>query len=701
VNVCPSCSRENPPDAKFCSACGTRLALDQGSAREERKIVSVLFADLVGFTARSERLDPEDVRAIQTPYFQRVRAEIEACGGTVEKFIGDAVMGVFGAPVAHGDDPERAVRAALAIRDGVAELSAATPNLDLQVRVAVNTGEAIVALDADMAQGEGLVAGDVVNTASRLQGFAPVNGVLVGEETYRATRSIVEYEAVEAVSVKGKSAPVTAWLALSATAPPGERRGQRHPFVGRSHELGLLQRIWDQAVAEQRPHVVTVFGPAGIGKSRLAAEFSESVNESGGKAIRGRSLPYGETATYGAFTQHVKQIAHIFDSDLTAEAWTKLEDTTASLVGNGDSAQVAEHVGSLIGLETEASAAGREELFYSARRLIEGLARRQPTLLVFEDVHWADAGTLDLLEALASRLRDVPLVIFALARPELLERKPSWGGGLPGYTALPLDPLGQQQAQELAERLLADTGFEPAAIVGTAEGNPLFIEELAASVLEQGGEGTDDLPTSIRAIVAARLDALPAAERGVLLDASVVGKVFWREALVQMGSGGEQLAELLDSLEGRDFVRREAVSRLRGEQQFSFKHELIRDIAYATLPRPARRDRHATVAAFLEATTPEIAAASSALAHHWREAGEPVRAADQLVMAGDQAGRGWAKGEAVAFYREALAILPEDERDRRRAVTRRQAVAIQGLYHVADAELLGRRGGSAAAGDQS
>jgi predicted ATPase/class 3 adenylate cyclase len=661
----------------------------------------VLFADLVGFTARSERLDPEDVRAIQTPYFQRVRAEIESCGGTVEKFIGDAVMGVFGAPVAHGDDPERAVRAALAIRDGVAELSAATPNLDLQVRVAVNTGEAIVALDADMAQGEGLVAGDVVNTASRLQGFAPVNGVLVGEETYRATRSIVEYEAVEAVSVKGKSAPVTAWLALSATAPPGERRGQRHPFVGRSHELGLLQRIWDQAVAEQRPHVVTVFGPAGIGKSRLAAEFSESVNESGGRAIRGRSVPYGETATYGAFTQHVKQIAHIFDSDLTAEAWTKLEDTTASLVGNGDSAQVAEHVGSLIGLETEASAAGREDLFYSARRLIEGLARRQPTLLVFEDVHWADAGTLDLLEALASRLRDVPLVIFALARPELLERKPSWGGGLPGYTALPLDPLGQQQAQELAERLLADTGFEPAAIVGTAEGNPLFIEELAASVLERGDDGTDDLPTSIRAIVAARLDALPAAERGVLLDASVVGKVFWREALVQMGSGGERLGELLDSLEGRDFVRREAVSRLRGEQQFSFKHELIRDIAYATLPRPARRDRHATVAEFLEATTPEIAAASSALAHHWREAGEPVRAADQLVMAGDQAGRGWAKGEAVAFYREALAILPEDERERRRAVTRRQAVAIQGLYHVADAELLGRRGGSAAAGDQS
>jgi hypothetical protein len=228
-----------------------------------------------------------------------------------------------------------------------------------------------------------------------------VNGVLVGEETYRATKSIVEYEAVEAVSLKGKSSPVPAWLALSASAPPGERRAKGQPFVGRNHELGLLQRIWDQSVAEQRPHVVTVFGPAGIGKSRLAAEFSETVNESGGKAIRGRSVPYGETATYGAFTQHVKQIAHIFDSDLTAEAWTKLRDATAELVGESDSAEVAEHIGSLIGLETEASIAGREELFYSARRLIEGLARRQPALLVFEDVHWADAGTLDLLEALA------------------------------------------------------------------------------------------------------------------------------------------------------------------------------------------------------------------------------------------------------------------------------------------------------------
>ena len=667
---------------------------DTTSPREERKIVSVLFVDLVGFTARSELLDPEDVRAIQTPYFQRVRAEIEACGGTVEKFVGDAVMGVFGAPVAHGDDPERAVRAALAILDGVAELNEGEAELDLQVRVAVNTGEAIVALDAEAAQGEGLVAGDVVNTASRLQALAPVNGILVGEETYRSTRSIVEYRPLDPVTLKGKSSPVPAWLAVDAPAPPGERRAHDAPIVGRDHELAVLGRIWEQTVAEQRPHVVTVFGPAGIGKTRLAVEFSGAVEAAGGRAIRGRSAPYGEKTTYGAFAQHIKQVAGVFDSDLAAEAWEKLREAARSLVGGTEADEVAEHVGGLIGLEAEGAAVGREELFYSARRLLEAVARRQPTVLVFEDLQWADAGMLDLLEVLASRLRDVPLLLLALARPELLEGKPSWGGGLPGYTALPLEPLGEGQAEELARRLLAqhlETGYEAGDIAQTAEGNPLFIEELAASLSERATAAAGELPTTIRGIVSARLDALPAAERGVLLDASVVGKVFWRGALARIGSGGERLAELLDSLEGRDLVRREPISRLRGDQQFSFKHVLIRDIAYATLPRPARRERHAAVASFLEERTPEISTAASALAHHWLQAGDSIRAADHLVVAGDHAGRGWAKGEAVAFYAEALAVLPASEKDRRREITRRQAVALQALTHVADAELLGRR----------
>jgi len=702
VNECPSCGRENPEDARFCSACGARLAGPARVAREERKIVSVLFVDLVGFTARSESLDPEDVRAIQSPYFQRVRAEIEECGGTVEKFIGDAVMGVFGAPVSHGDDPERAVRAALGIRDCIAELNEQHRDLDLQVRIAVNTGEAIVALDADASQGEGFVAGDVVNTASRLQGLAPVDGVLVGEETYRSTKRAIDYRPVDPVSLKGKSAPVPAWIALAASTQPGERRPEPLPIVGRDHELDVLRRMWHQVVAEQRPQVVTVFGAAGIGKTRLASEFSETVDESGGRALRGRSVPYGEQTIYGAFAQHVKQMTGIFDSDLAEEAWRKLQDATATLLGEAEAGEVAQHVGSLLGLEPEGSAARRDELFYSARRLVEEVARRQPTVLVFEDLQWADAATLELVESLAARVRDVPLLVLALARPELLEHRPAWGGGLPGYTALPLEPLGPAQSQELANHALMAAraaGYDAEAIATTSEGNPLFIEELAASLLETAGGGRGELPTSIRAIVSARLDALPAAERAVLLDASVVGRVFWRGALEAMGSGGERLGQLLDALEGRDLVRREPVSRLVGEQQFVFKHILIRDTAYATLARPARRDRHAAVARFLEEKTHDGLAAASALAQHWLEGGDKGRAAEFLVVAGDQAGRGWAKGEAVEYYRQALAVLPEDDRERRRDITRRQAVALQALMHVADAELLGRRG-VAAADDQ-
>src|SRR6266536_326853 len=254
----------------------------------------VLYVDLVGFTARAEQLDPEDVRAIQTPYFARVRREIESFGGTVEKFIGDAVMAVFGAPVAHGDDPERGVRAAIAIRDAVAELNASDPALDLQVRIAVNTGEALVSLAARTSEGEGMVAGDVVNTASRLQEAAPTNGILVGDETYRTTRSVIQYEEVEPVVAKGKKEPVRVWRAVRATSPPGERAVGRVPMLGRASELTALEGIWERVVSERRPHLVTIFGPAGIGKTRLASEFAQGVANGDARVIRGRSLPYGE-----------------------------------------------------------------------------------------------------------------------------------------------------------------------------------------------------------------------------------------------------------------------------------------------------------------------------------------------------------------------------------------------------------------------
>jgi class 3 adenylate cyclase len=691
--ICPVCSHENPDSARFCNACAAPLPAQEQGLSEERKVVTVLFADLVGFTARAEKLDPEDVRAILTPYFARVRADLERFGGTVEKFIGDAVMAVFGAPVSHGDDPERAVRGALAMCAAVEQLNREDPDLELKIRVAVNTGEALVSLAASVTQGEGVVAGDVVNTASRLQEAAPVNGILVGEETYRATRSVIRYEEAEAVVAKGKQEPVRVWRALAAPADPGERAAGRVPMLGRASELAVLERIWERVVAEQRPQLVTLFGPAGIGKTRLATEFSELARAGGARAIRGRSLPYGEVLPYGAFATQVKQVARIFDTDGVEVAGLKLDSAIADLVDD-EANEVSAHIAMLIGVGREGDVGNRQTLFFSARRLVEALAKERPTVLLFEDIHWADAGMLDLLEVLASRVRDVPLLLLALARPELLERRPAWGGGLPGYTALPIEALGEEHAKELAAQVLLhlEKPTDESVQIGlVGEGNPLFIEELAASVAEDAAATAAELPTTIRGIVSARLDALPPGERAVLLDAAVVGKVFWTGALERMSSGRLDLAELLDSLEGRDLIRREPVSRLRGDQQFSFKHDLIRDAAYGTLPRQQRRKRHAEVAAFLEETTPEIHAAASALAQHWREAGEARKAADYLVIAGDQAGRGWAKEEAVGLYQQALDLIGAEDPELRVTITRRQAIAAVAVVHVSDAELLGRR----------
>jgi class 3 adenylate cyclase len=693
VTICPSCGQENPPIAKFCLACAEPLSERSHGLREERKVVTVLFADLVGFTARAERLDPEDVRAILTPYFARVRREIESFGGTVEKFIGDAVMAVFGAPVVHGDDPERAVRAALAMCSAVQELNRDDPELELKIRIAVNTGEALVSLAASVTQGEGVVAGDVVNTASRLQEAAPVNGILVGEETYRATRSVIRYQDAEPVVAKGKQEPVRVWRAHAASAGPGERAAGRVPMLGRVSELAALQRIWDNVLAEQRPQLVTLFGPAGIGKTRLASEFAELAGAGGARVIKGRSLPYGEVIPYGAFVAQVKQVAKIFDTDEAASACVKLDEAVGALLDE-EARETSAHIAMLIGIGKGGDVGNRQTLFFSARRLVEALANDRPTVLVFEDIHWADAGMLDLLEVLASRVRDVPLLLLTLARPDLLERRPGWGGGLPGFTALPVEPLGEEHAKELAAQVLLHmhkARHESAEIGLIGEGNPLFIEELAASMAEDPTASTSELPTTIRGIVSARLDALPPGERAVLLDAAVIGKVFWTGALQRMSSGELDLAELLDSLEGRDLIRRESVSRLRGDQQFSFKHDLIRDAAYATLPRPQRRKRHGEVAAFLEETTSEIPAAASALAQHWREAGENRRAGDYFLIAGDLAGRGWAKEEAVGFYQQALDLIGDGDPELRRKVTQRQAVAVLMVAHVADAELLGRK----------
>jgi class 3 adenylate cyclase len=672
--TCTRCGQENPDGAKFCNACGATLAAVDRPG-EERRLVSVLFVDLVGFTSRSERLDPEDVRAFLVPYYERVRTELEGNGGRVEKFVGDAVMGVFGAPVAYGDDAERAVRAAFAVRDWA-------ESENLQLRVAVNTGEAIVDLNARPEHGEALIAGDVVNTAARLQSGSPVGAVLVGEETYLSTRGLIEYRPAQPVTAKGKDAPVRAWLAVRPIAAVGERPVAQVPMIGRERELGVLTGAWERVVDEGRSHFVTVFGPSGIGKSRIALELAKLVADQGARVIRGRSTPYGASSPYSAFGQQVKQTASIFDSDDDADARAKLSAAIASLAGAAAAEEHAPNLAVLLGLDTASEIADREQLFFSARVLVESLALRGPTMLLYEDIHWADGSLLDLLETFAARVRDVPVLFVALARPELLGERPGWGGGLPAYTALPLEPLSAECSRELAIQFMGNvddaTGLR---VAETAEGNPLFIEELAASLAEKSTGDTGELPTSIRAIVGARLDSLPAGERTVLVDASVVGRVFWRGALEEI-TERDDLSALLGSLEARDLIHREAVSRIRGDQQFGFKHGLIHEVAYQTLPRAARRSRHAAVARFLEATT-AVAQSHEALGHHWRAAGENDRAVKHLTSAGDQAGRGWAKQRAVMLYREALELIAEDDA-RRRDVMRRLAVAVQAVYHLGD-----------------
>jgi class 3 adenylate cyclase len=690
VVTCPACAQENPEAARFCFACGTRLTATEAPPRQERRVVSVIFVDLVGFTGHAETLDPEDVHAVLGPYHASVRSEIESFGGVVEKFIGDAVMGVFGAPTAFGDDAERAVRAALAVRDHVAAVGD-RPGLEL--RIAVNTGEALVALNARPAAGEAMVAGDVVNTAARLQSAAAPNTVLVGEETWRATREIIEYQAAEPVVAKGKAEPVAAWVAVRATAPQGERT-LSSTFVGRDRELAALWDVWTRVSEQRTPHLVTIVAAAGVGKTRLAVEFSQAVDEFGGLTVRGRSLPYHESSAYGAFASQLKQLCHIFESDAPEVAAGKLRATVETLLDPGAADEVAQHLAILVGLDADTSIADRETLFFSIRCFIEAVARDRPMVLVFEDLHWADAGLLDLVELLGSRLRDLPILILVLARPALFDSRPGWGGGLPAYTTLPLGPLGPAEAEQLAlERLSGHAGLaivdRAAELAQTAAGNPLFIEQLAARLFETSELGSAALPTTIRGLVAARLDALPPAERSVLLDAAVGGKVFWRGALEQMHSGDGELGDLLGALERRDLIRRETASAIEGDQQFAFTHVLIRDIAYDLLPRRHRQERHEQYALFLEEATAEIGEAGTALARHWREAGEPAKALRYFVAAAEQAERGWAKGLAATFYQEALELAADEEQ--KRALTRRLALARAAAVHIEDAQALGLR----------
>jgi class 3 adenylate cyclase/tetratricopeptide (TPR) repeat protein len=647
---CPRCGEENPERARFCLACGASLEAEP--AKQERKLVSVLFVDLVGFTGRSEHGDPEDVRDLLQTYHAAAKGAIESFGGTLEKFIGDAVMAVFGAPTSHGDDAERAVRAGLRVLEAVAQLK-------LEARAAVNTGEAVVTVGSAARSGQALAMGDVVNTASRLQSSAPPGGLVVGEETYRLTRNAIRFEPLPALDAKGKAEPVVVWRAIAPASPGPERSAT--PMVGRDRELDLLDSIWSGAVKDRRPHLVTIVGPPGIGKSRLQREFSSRVHTSGGAVARGRCLPYGERAAYGAFAQIVRSTADIYENDSRDSALAKLTAAIRRLLPASEAEEATRFVSLLIGLGVSEPALQRDFLFFSARRFFECLSSAQPLLVVFEDVHWADTGLLDLIEYLATHLRDTPIVIAAMARPEFIDHRPGWASGLFAHTTIGLEPLSPEDAATLATHLFAKAAVSVETIgrlVQASEGNPLFVEELTAALAE-GHEPGVELPTTVRAAIASRLDALPGSARDVLLDASVIGRTFWRSVLNSLGKHVD-LDAALTALEARDYIRRMPSSRVQGDVEYVFKHVLIHDVAYATLPRSTRRERHAAVATYIESAAGDTASLTAILAHHWREAGEPAKAIAYLMLAADQALDAWALNEAVSLYDSAIELAADD-----------------------------------------
>jgi len=655
--LCDNCGRTSAPGSRFCSSCGSPLG-EVPTPQEERKLVSVLFVDLVDSTARADKADPEDVREVLQVYHREAKQCIEQYGGVVEKFIGDAVMAVFGAPIAHGDDAERAVRAGLRVLEAIGKL-------ELVARAGVNTGEAIVAVEAR--SGEALATGDVVNTAARLQTAAPAERLIVGAETFRATRHAIHYDELPAVDAKGKSEAVEAWLAVEAATAPADRPLGAARLVGRDRELEVLRSVWARAMDERRPHLVTLVGPPGIGKSRLCHEIASLADAGGGRILRGRCLPYEERSGYQAFSRIVHDLSGIFESDSPAVARPKLEATVAELMPEGDAPETLRHLLLLLGLAPDDEVSNGTLLMFAARRFVECVALAQPTVFVFEDVHWADASELALLGYLAQHTRDAPALLVATARPELLDVQPTWGTGLAAQTTMPLEPLPDEDARALAEQLVVDV--DPDRLVDVAGGNPLFLEELAASIAERGG---DELPVTVREAIAARIDALPARARDALLTAAVIGKTFWRGILESVGSV-EDVDDALAVLEARDFVRRDSASQVAGDAQFTFKHMLIREVAYATVPRAQRRERHAAVARYIEERLVGEALATI-LAYHWREAGEPAKAVPYLLTAAEAARRSWAKTAVVDLYTKALELAVDEEERRQIRLQRGQAL---------------------------
>jgi class 3 adenylate cyclase/tetratricopeptide (TPR) repeat protein len=710
VIVCPACAEENPDHATFCVSCGTRLARARA---EERKLVTVSFAELLGLGA----LDPEDRRRILEPYHARVRRAVANTGGTVDKFLGATALCVFGAPVAHEDDPERAIRAALRIREEVAELDAAEEGHELSVRVGVNTGEAVVAHPGVGPQIGEAVTGDVVNTASRLQTAADPGEILVAETTHEATRLVFEWRPHEPVLAKGKAEPQAAWLAVASRGRQGVdlRPRSASPFIGRRDQLALLESAFRRAVGESTVQLVTITGEAGVGKSRLIQELATVADEWPGlvRWLQGRSLPYGEGLSFWALGEMVKADAGILESDALEEADAKLRRSLETHVRDPQELErLRVRLAPLVGGDGTPFDAPREDLFQGWRRWFEALASTSPFVAVFEDLQWGDEVMLEFIEHLVDWAVGLPLLVVCAARPELYERHEAWGGGRRNSTSIALPPLAPRETAMLIGALLegvvlpAETQRD---LLERCGGNPLYAEEFVRMLRDRGAIGDEavdvagvPMPSSIQQLIGSRIDTLPPAEKGVLQDAAVVGNVFWAGAVEAVSGLPEDVViRALHESVKREFVRPLRVSALGGQAEYAFDHMLVREVAYGQIPRAGRIGRHVAVARWLRAVAADrVFEVAELLAHHYGEALDFTRVTDPaadtrglqeaagsaLMMAGDRAKR-LDPGRAVGLFRRARVVLPADDPERSRALLESAEAAEEaGRLEEADAE---------------
>ncbi len=700
---CPRCGAENPEHARFCLSCGAPLAPAE-KRRKERKFATALFADLVGSTTLAEHEDPEVVQSVVGRAFDRLAEEVQRYEGLLEKFMGDAVLAVFGVPRSHEDDAERAVRAAIEMQAILSELNrgfALEGKPQLAMRIGVEAGEVLVDLERASGPRDRMLTGDAVNTAARLQTAAESGHVVVGPGAYAATKEVIDYRELDPLMLKGKSEPVPAWEALRVKA---KRRGERpslgleSKMVGRDEELSVLKQTLRRVETEGRPALVTVIGPAGVGKSRLVSELLKHV-EGLPQFIywrSGRCLAYGNTS-YSALADAIKAQCEILEDDSVEVAAKKSDATARELFGDD---AVAPQIRALVGAG-ESRSFTREELFEAWRRFLERLAARYPLVLVLEDIHWADDGLLDFVDHVADWAQG-PIMVLALARPELFETRPSWGGGKRNAASIYLDPLSPDESGAMLEDLLSGNVSPKLrdVIVDRSEGNPLYVEEIVRKLIDDGVlRATEaalweiarpfedlELPRSVQGLIATRIDGLPDDEKAVLQDASVIGRVFWSGAVAELtGRDPAEVRDALGRLRVKELVLPHDPSSFSGETEYSFRHLLLRDGAYDSLPKSLRAEKHAGVARWAEERAGDRADELAELiaTHHLEalryldELGEvvdpnsdlPARAYRWARAAGDRTAAVWQRAEAVRWYQEAIGLaeatdVPLEERAR-------------------------------------